>query len=189
LLNAIALWVFLTLGLYSLSILRESYLDQPLVTDHEVGIFHIVIRYISLGCAILLLWISSRYIRNPFMGLKADVLFDVMFHISVLWIASSELIHWLDLGDSTQAYKLGLSILWGVYSLLLISYGIWRKKKYLRVGAIVLFGVTLLKLFFYDLSEMGTIAKTIVFVSLGVLLLIISFLYNKYAQKISDEKS
>jgi len=47
-------------------------------------------------------------------------------------------------------------------------------------GAIALFGVTLIKLFFYDISHLDTISKTIVFVTLGILLLIISFLYNKY---------
>jgi uncharacterized membrane protein len=70
--------------------------------------------------------------------------------------------------------------------LILIGLGIWKKKKYLRIGAIALFGITLYKLFFYDISDLDTIAKTIVFVSLGALLLIISFLYNKYKQIISD---
>jgi uncharacterized membrane protein len=113
--------------------------------------------------------------------------FDFLLHISVLWIASSELINWMDIAASTQSYKLGLSILWGIYSLFLISIGIGKKKKYLRIGAIALFGVTLIKLFFYDISHLDTIAKTIVLVSLGVLLLIISFLYNKYKHLISGE--
>jgi len=69
----------------------------------------------------------------------------------------------------------------------LIVLGIWRKKKYLRIGAIALFGITLIKLFFYDLSQLDTIAKTVVFISLGVLLLIISFLYHKYKHFISNE--
>ncbi len=52
---------------------------------------------------------------------------------------------------------------------------------------IAIFGVTLIKLFIYDVSHMDTIPKTILFVSLGILLLIISFLYNKYKHIISDE--
>ena len=115
------------------------------------------------------------------------IAFDFLLHVSVLWIASSELINWMELAGSVQSHKLGLSILWGVYSLLLISLGIAKKKKHLRVGAIVLFGVTLVKLFFYDISDYDTLSKTIVFVSLGILLLIISFLYNKYTHRISDE--
>jgi hypothetical protein len=62
-----------------------------------------------------------------------------------------------------------------------------NNKRYLRIGAISLFGVTLLKLFVYDITNLDTISKTIVFVALGILLLIISFLYKKYKHLISDE--
>jgi uncharacterized membrane protein len=95
----------------------------------------------------------------------------------------------MDIFKSEQSYKLGLSILWGIYSLFLIGFGIWKKNKPMRIGAIALFGITLIKLFFYDISHLNTIAKTIVFVSLGILLLIISFLYNKYKQLISDDET
>ena len=94
----------------------------------------------------------------------------------------------MDLAGSNQSYKLGLSILWGTYSLYLIALGIWKKQKYLRIIAIILFGVTLVKLFLYDIASLNTISKTIVFVSLGILLLIISFLYNKYKHIIAHEE-
>ena len=87
----------------------------------------------------------------------------------------------------SQSDKIGLSILWGVYALLLIVLGIWKNKKHFRIGAIALFAVTLIKLFIYDISYLDTIAKTIVFVSLGILLLIISFLYNKYKHLLTDQ--
>jgi uncharacterized membrane protein len=107
-----------------------------------------------------------------------------------LWIASSELLNWMDIYNVQNSYKLGLSILWGTYALILIVLGIYKKKKHLRIGAIVLFAATLVKLFFYDIASLDTISKTIVFVSLGVLLLIISFLYNKFKDVIfaEDEK-
>ena len=123
--------------------------------------------------------------------IKSDfsIAFDFVLHGSLLWIVSSELIHWMDIFNSTQSYKLGLSILWGLYALFMISLGIWKKKRYLRISAIVLFGVTLLKLFFYDVAHLGTIAKTILFLTLGILLLVISFLYNKYKNVIFDENT
>jgi uncharacterized membrane protein len=113
---------------------------------------------------------------------------EFFLHVTVLWIASSELINWMDLFRSEQSYKLGLSILWGVYSLFLIALGIWKKNKPMRIGAISLFGITLLKLFFYDISHLDTVAKTIVFLSLGVLLLVISFLYAKCKNLMSDNE-
>ncbi|HKZ36685.1 MAG TPA: DUF2339 domain-containing protein, partial [Chryseolinea sp.] len=111
---------------------------------------------------------------------NVKVVFEIILLISILLVASSELITWMDIMNSTQSDKLALSLLWGVYSLLLIALGIWKNKKHLRIGAILLFGITLIKLFIYDISYLDTISKTVVFVTLGLLLLIISFLYNKY---------
>lgn len=123
------------------------------------------------------------------MAVKLKQHFALVFYGTVLWLLSSELIHWMDYAGSTQSYKLGLSILWGTYSLSLIIIGIIRKYKQLRIGAMALFAITLGKLFFYDISHLNTIAKTIVFVVLGVLLLVISFLYNKYKHLIFEENS
>jgi len=183
----LALGAFLTQGLYVLSELRESYIEQSLAEYYQRGVFNIGIRYVSLAFVSLALVACYRYLRQEFMERDLSLAFDILLHTTVLWIASSELIHWLDIAESTQSYKLGLSILWGLYALFLVVLGIWKNKKHLRIGAIALFAVTLIKLFVYDISHLTTIAKTIVFVSLGVLLLIISFLYNKYKHLISDE--
>jgi uncharacterized membrane protein len=106
----------------------------------------------------------------------------------LLWLASSELIANLEMANVTNTDKLGLSILWGVFALLLIAIGIYKNKQHLRIGAMVVFGLTLIKLFVYDISNLDTISKTIVFVSLGVLLLIISFLYNKFKDAIVEKQ-
>jgi uncharacterized membrane protein len=186
-LNSFTMVVFLFIGLYALSELRDNYLNQYIAEYYHSGVFNIYIRYISLAFVAVLLTITYRYIRQDFFNVNLSVAFDFLLHSSVLWIISSELIHWMDMFESTQSYKLGLSILWGIYALFMIILGIWKKKRYLRIAAIVLFGITLLKLFFYDVAHLGTIAKTILFLSLGILLLIISFLYNKYKYLIFDE--
>lgn len=186
-LNTIAIAIFLTQGLYELSELRESFLQQTLTVHYKIGSFNIGIRYVSFVFVILALVACYTYIKQEFMKTNLKMAFDLLLHITILWIASSELINIMDLSGSSQSYKLGLSILWGIYSLLLISLGIWKQKKHLRIGAIGLFGVTLLKLFLYDISHLNTISKTIVFLSLGILLLIISFLYNKFKHLISNE--
>ncbi|AWX45523.1 hypothetical protein HME9304_02543 [Flagellimonas maritima] len=180
-------FIFLTNGLYTLSELRESYLNQTSAEYYKIGIFNVWIRYIAIAFFGTLLFAIHKLIRQPFMRINFEIPFEILVHTSILWIASSELLNWMDIAGSNQSYKLGLSILWGLYSLLLIVLGIWKKRKYLRIVAIVLFGITLLKLFFYDIASLNTISKTIVFVSLGVLLLIISFLYNKYKHIITEE--
>lgn len=186
-LNTLIIIVFLTQGLYALSELRDTYLAQTLSEYYQRNFFNIGIRYLSYMFVFLTLFSCYKYIRQDFIKQNFKMAFDLLLHVSILWIVSSELINLLDIGNSSQSYKLGLSILWGIYSFLIIALGIWKKKIHLRIGAITLFGVTLVKLFFYDISHLETIAKTIVFVSLGILLLIISFLYNKYKHIISDE--
>jgi uncharacterized membrane protein len=170
--------------------LRESYLNQTQSEYYHKSIFNIGIRYISFVFAGLMLtsiymYINQDFVKPVFYNFKTA--FDILLYTTLIWIISSELITWLDIMQYSQSYKLVLSILWGVYSLFLIALGIWKKKKHLRIGAIALFAVTLIKLFFYDLSHLDTISKTIVFVTLGILLLIISFLYNKYKNIISDD--
>ncbi|WP_405205725.1 DUF2339 domain-containing protein [Aquimarina sp. LLG6339-5] len=186
-LNMFALLMFLTTGLYLLSELRESYLDPTLLETGEAGLYHIGIRYISLAFCVLLLIASYKYVRQGFLKGVFTIAFDVVLQIAIIWLLSSELIHWLDIAGYTSSDKLGLSILWGIYSLLLIVIGFWKKIKHIRIIAFILFGVTLIKLFLYDIAHLNTISKTIVFVSLGLLLLIISFLYNKYKHIITDE--
>ncbi|WP_298419316.1 DUF2339 domain-containing protein [uncultured Kordia sp.] len=184
-LNVLAIFVFLTQGLFALSELRDAYIQQS--TDTTV--FAILIRYISYVFVISLLMITRMYVRQEFIKKNLKIIFYGIFHITILCILSSELIHWLDIASNAASDKLGLSILWGTYALFVIVLGIWKRNKYLRIGAIALFGITLVKLFLYDIAHLTTIAKTIVFVSLGVLLLIISFLYNKYKNKIFEEVS
>ena len=186
-LNTIALGVFLTLGLYTIGELRESFLTQTLAEYYSRGIFTIAVRYLSFVFAGMILFSVYRYVKEEFIRTDFRKEFDFLLHITLLTIISNELINWMDLYQPGQSYKLGLSILFGVYALLLVALGIWKNKVHLRMAAIVLFAGTLLKLFFYDLSSLDTISKTIVFVILGVLLLIISFLYNKYKALIFDD--
>jgi len=187
-LNTLAIAAFLITGLYALSELRDSYLNQEFAELYNRGAFNIYIRYVSLAFVSGILVTSYAYIKKNFLKVDLIVAFDFILHISVLWIISSELLHWMDVYNSAQSYKLGLSILWGSYALFMVVLGIREKKRYLRIAAISLFGVTLLKLFFYDVAHLGTISKTILFLALGILLLIISFLYNKYKNLIFDEK-
>jgi uncharacterized membrane protein len=185
-LNVLTILAFLTQGLYVLSELRATYILQ----DNKYfisGTMNIGIRYISLLFFALLITSCYRLSKSEIFKVKFKTAFDYLLYIAILWVLSSELLHLLELNGLRTGYKLGLSILWGVYALFLIGMGLWKNKKYLRIGAIALFAITLIKLFFYDISSLDNISKAIVFVSLGVLLLIISFLYNKYKLKINDD--
>ena len=128
---------------------------------------------------------SREYFVIPYIRIAGEVIIAS----TILWLLSSELIHWLDFSESRNEYGLGLSILWGLFSASIIAFGIWKRKKHLRLLGIAIFAITLIKLFFYDLANLSTISKTIVLVALGILLLATSFLYNKYTiDETADEE-
>jgi uncharacterized membrane protein len=186
--TSVLMIAFLTGGLYALSELRDYYLEM-LQWGKQASVFRLVIRYLILASAAINLFVFYRMLQQDFMkGWRFSKGFDLILFTTILWVSSSELIHWLTMYANAGNYKLEVSILWGVYSLVFVSIGIWLKKQHYRMAAISLFGLTLAKLFLYDISHLSTISKTIVFVSLGILLLIISFLYNKFKHLMEEEK-
>ena len=186
--SVLTIFLALAIGFGNLEDLQKSYVNQTLAEYYQRSPFNIGIRYVLFTSIGILLYAMHQLVLAQFNRKNIKIGFDALLHLTTLTVASNELITWMEISGSNQAHQLGLSILWGAYSLCLIGLGIWQKKKHLRLGAIGLFTATLIKLFFYDLSGLDSISKTIVFVSLGILLLIISFLYNKYKHILTDEE-
>jgi uncharacterized membrane protein len=76
--------------------------------------------------------------------------------------------------------QLSLSGAWLFYSIILMTFGIWRRQPSWRVSSIVLFGLSVLKIFIYDLSFLEIPYRIISFFILGVILLLVSYLYNRH---------
>lgn len=94
---------------------------------------------------------------------------------------------YLEFADVRYARQLSLSVVWALYASVVIGVGILRKIKLLRIFGIVLSGITVLKVFFFDLSELRTIYRIVSFIILGLLLLGVSYLYNRYKHRIFGE--
>lgn len=184
-LGVAALAIFATVSMVVFSELRFIYMSGTFEPPVMAPWMHIAIRPISYLFAFGLIYSLYNYSRDELLAelISKQALslgFEAIAYAFVFIVASCELINLMGqfrIGDAT---KLGLSILWGVYALTLIVIGIARDKKHLRIAAFVLLGVTLAKLFLYDIADLDTIPKTILFVTLGITLLVISFLYNKY---------
>jgi uncharacterized membrane protein len=93
----------------------------------------------------------------------------------------------LDWGASHYAYQLSLSILWALYASLLTGIGIYKRLRGARVVGILLLGVTVLKVFLIDLSSLETFYRIISFIVLGMLLLAVSYSYNRFRHLIFGE--
>ncbi|MDA9339593.1 DUF2339 domain-containing protein [Polaribacter sp.] len=87
----------------------------------------------------------------------------------------------------TQIVKIGYPILWGVFSFVFLIIGIKKEWKNLRIIALSLLGITVVKLFMYDIKNVSETGKIIAFILLGILILVISFVYQKIKKLVVEE--
>lgn len=87
----------------------------------------------------------------------------------------------------TKIVKTGFPILWGILAFVFLITGIKKQTKTLRIIALSLLGLTIVKLFLYDISNISETGKIISFILLGILILIISFVYQKIKVLVIDE--
>ncbi len=87
----------------------------------------------------------------------------------------------------TRIWKASFPILWGFLAFIFLIVGIKKQNKTLRIIALSLLGLTVVKLFLYDISNVSETGKIIAFILLGVLILIISFVYQKIKVLVIDD--
>lgn len=80
-----------------------------------------------------------------------------------------------------------VTLLWLLTAVVLFVVGVKARSIPLRMASIVLMGVTLLKLVAFDSLTFSTIQKVIAYLLLGVLLLLISFFYQKFKDQLFGE--
>lgn len=81
------------------------------------------------------------------------------------------------------------SAIWLVYGAGLMAVGFRTKSAFLRWQALALMGVTIIKVFFYDSRELNTGYRVLSFIALGVVLLAISFVYFRIADRSQEKPS
>lgn len=84
--------------------------------------------------------------------------------------------------------KTALPILWGLCSFAFMWMGMKYKYRTLRIVSLSLFCLTLLKLFIFDITNIPIAGKIAAFFCLGVLLLVVSFMYQRLKKIISDDE-
>lgn len=89
--------------------------------------------------------------------------------------------------DLRLAQQLSLSLVWIVYGGGMLTIGIIRRNRLLRVMALLLVGITIFKVFLFDLASLERIYRIISFIVLGVILLAVSFLYQRLRWLTMDE--
>lgn len=87
----------------------------------------------------------------------------------------------------TVYIKVGLPILWALLSFAFMILGMRNKARTLRIISLALFTITLIKLFVFDIQGIPPAGKIAAFFFLGVILLIVSFMYQKVKKILADD--
>ena len=82
---------------------------------------------------------------------------------------------------------LTITMLWTLIAIIVFALGIITKTTWPRLAAMILIGFTLLKLILLDSISFTAIQKIIAYITIGTLLLILSFFYQKFKQVLFDE--
>ena len=95
--------------------------------------------------------------------------------------------------QSIERYKIiynkaGITITWAVVSFTFMWLGMQYRYKPLRVISLSLFLLALIKLFLWDIRNIGEGGKIAAFIALGVLLLIISFMYQRLKKLFANDE-
>ena len=82
-------------------------------------------------------------------------------------------------GDVGWRVQVGLSVLWTVYAALALAWGFARRNPPVRYAALALLGLTVFKVFAVDFAAAKTSLRILSFLVLGVVLLLVSLVYQK----------
>jgi len=88
----------------------------------------------------------------------------------------------------SQYIKAGLTIVWALFSFTIMWLGMKYKYKTLRIISLSFFTAALVKLFLFDIRDISAGGKIAAFIMLGVLLLVISFMYQRLKKIIIDHE-
>lgn len=80
-----------------------------------------------------------------------------------------------------------LTIIWVIVAAILFVTGMVFRLKLFRIASILLFAITLLKLLLIDSAKFHSGEKVVAYIFIGIVLLVISFLYQKFKKNIFGE--
>lgn len=174
---------------------REAYFMDKTVT---LGNFFIHLLAFPFMAGIIFLLYRERNNLLPGRNILLK-LFLWYILLIIVFITSAELDNFMLLTGGADintydhilkiSHRVGYPILWGIIALFLIIWGIKAKIKDFRIMSLSLFALILLKLFLLDVWKMNEGGRIAAFIFLGIILLVVSFLYQKLKKLFLEDPS
>lgn len=136
-----------------------------------------------LGAIVVIALVYYRCAVDVFVNQKARPgrmeAYTVYFNLTVSIFAVIAMLICLDMAGLPKLRSAGISIALTVCAATQMALGMRYHNKLLRLVALCVFGIVIVKLAAYDIWKMVAVGRIIVFILLGVILLAVSFLYQR----------
>lgn len=173
-----------TIGIAGLFVIFEA------LSSHPEQIFFSP-RVLALLVCSAIVGAVRVYLRSADNGLSKE---ESTFLKPATWLASNTFLLFLVsleavngakiFGGTSQTGQVALSVTWLVYGIALVIYGILRKSVLSRGTAVALFALAIAKIVLIDTAELDNFSRFVTFISLGGVLMVSGFLYNKFKARI-----
>jgi uncharacterized membrane protein len=177
-----ARWWFLRAGGFALfaGVIFRFFFFMP-----DADVFLLNLRFATFAVAIGSMAAAVVFLRKQPERVSANEvdLFNVLgvaINILALWALSLEVGQYFSQFSDRLSRQMALSLLWTVYASGLLISGVRRNAEGLRWQGLVLFGIAVGKVFLYDMSFLSGGYRIISSIVLGVVLLGVSFLYQRH---------
>ncbi|MEO6668566.1 MAG: DUF2339 domain-containing protein [Ferruginibacter sp.] len=163
---------------------------------NEIATIHAMMHWLADVCLLYLLYQLIMTTKNNIAVLGErfawvnSILLLMFFSVEFKLLYLSMLAGPKSIDDFTVQYlKAGITIVWALFSFVLMWLGMKYKYKTLRIISLSIFTAALVKLFLFDIRNISDGGKIAAFIMLGILLLIISFMYQRLKKIIIDDEN
>ncbi|HEY1342089.1 MAG TPA: DUF2339 domain-containing protein, partial [Bryobacteraceae bacterium] len=177
---------FAAFAVFLLVIARLGWIDSRMFPNPAAVPLVMNARFLTFAVSAAALWACAWWIRQGPMAFAAYA----GGHAVMLWGLSLEAVGWAARTSSpdnfVSAASMSISVLAGAYAVLLVAGGAARRSAITRMLGVGLIGLVILKLYLYDVWLLGQFYRMAAFAILGVLLLVMSYLYSRFRGSIEN---
>lgn len=130
-------------------------------------------------------WQDYRDVFAWLSAIAIVLLLSIELYNVLKWVSYTDAKDWA--WWENLYYKAGLSICWSVCSFVMMWLGMRYRFRTLRIISLTLFTITLVKLFLVDIRNIPPGGKIAAFILLGILLLVVSFMYQRLKKIIIED--
>jgi uncharacterized membrane protein len=171
------------LSVLALVVARLGFSDARMYSGAAEYALIVNARFVAFAAAAVAFWAVAWWVREGRIGMGAYA----TGHVVMLWGLTLEALGWAARTASPENFRsvasTAVSVVAAGYAVLLVAGGATWRHAASRMMGMGLIGLVVLKLYLYDVWLLGPFYRMAAFAILGVMLLVMSYLYSRRSRQ------